>query len=227
MKEFSRRGFLQGVSLAAAARPQAAVAQGAAYRHRTQFDAQLLAESSDPLVAANHGRQMRELPGGRVQTALAWGGTKPRVRVYEDRKPARDYPLEGVPSAPVMAGEHVFYSAGTTLYQDGKPLSGAYGRLLDAVAAPDGGVVLALERAGQLELQGLANAGKPVAVDEVAGRASLEFDPAGLLHIAYEKRQGIEYRVYRGGVLQHGERAAEAYGFHPVLLAHDGAIVLA
>ncbi len=228
MTGFNRRRFLQGVSLAAAAKPQAAPAQAREYPHRTQFDAQLLAESYDPMLAANHGRQMRELSGGRIATALAWGGSKPRVQLYEDRKLAHEYPVDGVPSAPVLVGEHVLYSVGNSVYQDGSRLSGISGALLDAAVEPGDATVLALVQAGRLQLVGIGgSAWKTVAVDDGVDGASIEFDAAGRLHVAYEKRQGIEYRVYANGALQHGERVAEAYGFHPVLLAHDGAMILA
>ena len=60
----NRSGFtgdgLQARSLAAAAKPQATPAEAREYPHRTQFDSQLLAESYDPLIVANHGRQMQE-----------------------------------------------------------------------------------------------------------------------------------------------------------------------
>jgi hypothetical protein len=218
---FTRRGFLQSTTLAAAlAGPQAGTSAAAEQRHRTQFDAQLLAESFDPLIAVNHGRQVQVTAAGEVLTALAWGGANPRVRVYKDRAVAEEYSLRGVPSAPVLTGGHVLYSAGATVYRGREPWPGITGTLLDAVTAPDGSPILALVHDGRLTVAG-------VKVDDGVGRASIELDAAGALHVAYEKRQGIEYRVYEKDVERHSERVAEAYGSHPVLLAHKGAIILA
>src|ERR1019366_6696023 len=110
----TRRGFIQSAALAAAARPQTARPAAQEHPHRTQFDAQLLAESFDPLIAANHGRQMRVLPNGDVETALAWGGSKPRIRRFLNRETIAEYPLEGTPSAPIFSGEQILYSVGNT-----------------------------------------------------------------------------------------------------------------
>ena len=77
---FSRRNLIKGVVLAASAeQPQRASAGAPAYLHRTQFDAQLLAESYDPMLVTNHGRHACAMADGTVRTALAWGGEKPRV----------------------------------------------------------------------------------------------------------------------------------------------------
>ncbi len=226
MSKVSRRGFLQGAALAAGT-PQSAKSATQDHLHRTQFDAQLLAESYDPLVAANHGRQMSVRPNGDIRTALAWNGNKPRVLVYNNRDVVEEFSLSGVPSPPVLAGEHVWYSAGTTIFRGRDRHAGIEGTLVDAAMASDGSTWLAVNAGGRLGLAMVgARAPKLIPVDDGAGRASLEFDSTGALHVAYEKRQGIEYRIYERGVLRYSERAAEAYGFHPVLLAHKHGLLL-
>ena len=226
---FTRRGFLQGTTLAAAAAsPQSGTPQRRGYTHRTQFDAQLLAESYDPLLVANHGRHLRISPNGDVRTALAWGGDKPRLRLYKNRELAEEYPLSGLPSAPVLTADHVWYSVGTVVYRGREQFPGIQGKLLDAATASNGATVLAFSAEDRLRLALLGTQGpKFVPVDEGVGRASLEFDFSGALHVAYEKRYGIEHRIFENGLLRQSERVAEAYGFHPVLLGHNGDVILA
>ena len=245
MKRFdrvTRRGFLKSSSAALA--PAASLGQqgapAVAVRHRTQFDEQLLAgsQSSDPVVAANHGRHM--VVSHAVMTALSWAGAKPVLRVWNDRRLLAAHPLAANPSAPVLAGSALWISAGGSILRASpahaapEPVPGLTGVLLDAVPAPDGRTVLVFSHEGKLWLAAVGESGlERTAVDAGAGRASLEFDSAGALHLAYEKRQGIEYRRYdvRGSLEKakpaHAERVAEAFGFHPVLLAANGRLLLA
>ena len=97
-----------------------------------------------------------------------------------------------------------------------------------------GKTILALSRDGLLSLVVFDDGGlESKVIDEDAGRACIEHDENGRLHLAFEKRQGIEYRQFeievsgRKPTLKVAERVAEAFGSHPTLLAHDGRVILA
>jgi len=100
----TRRGFLQGASLATASSAtgmppprQAGPDAGARRRYRTQFDHELLAESQSehPTVVANDGRQVLVLPGGDTVAALSWGVPAPVVRLWRDRRLVAAHRLAG------------------------------------------------------------------------------------------------------------------------------------
>lgn len=227
---FTRRGFLQsGAALAAASSAQTQPAKQAAgtTQHRTQFDKQLLAESDDAPVVSNSGRQMLARGSDSVRTAIAWGGSKPRVCIYRDLRMEQEFALDSTPSAPVLLGDDVLFSSGKTVYRGNKTVSGLTGTLADAVEAPSGPIYAAINDGGRLSFVTIG-AGIPrvAVIDTGAGRASLDIDPGGAVHLVYEKRQGLEYRVLENGKVRHSERAAEAYGFEPVVMAENGAIII-
>ena len=240
MSKLSRRRFLGNSAAAAGALAAPAPAQQPAQTlRRTQFDKQLLAgsDSSDPALAANHGRQIVVLPDGESVIALAGGGKSPKVSVWRGRDLVRAYPLDGAPSAPVLldSGVLLVSAGGAILWEKsvGGALSaipGVRGALLDAVSGPNGTTVLAVSDGGRLSLlwQGAGSVAR-TEVDSGAGRATLDLDHSGVLHLAYEKKQGIEYRSYSSESRKqlHAERVAEAFGFHPVLLAARNRLVLA
>ena len=249
MRKISRRQWLgttsAGTFLSAAAQTRAAAQQAGSGPHRTQFDGNLLVESAAPPVPGNQGRQMLALPDGSVITALAWNGAAPVLRIWRDRAPVAQHKLPGGISSPLLVGARqgdpvLWISAGgrvaSTRDWAAPPaeVAGVQGDLLDAASSPDGRTALAVARSGRLFLIAVTKGGlEETAVDDGAGRASLDFDSAGHLHLAFEKRQGIEYRRYdakrgfRNASPVESGRAAEAFGFFPVILAHSGRVVLA
>jgi hypothetical protein len=80
---------------------------GEAPRVHTQFDAQLLDAGAPaaPSIGRNHGRQVVALPDGTTLTALAFGGERPRLRLWQNRQLMADHPLEIEPAAPVLTAQ--------------------------------------------------------------------------------------------------------------------------
>lgn len=213
---------------------------------RTQFDSQVFyhhAESTLPLLR-NHGRHLLVRPDGSILTVLTWGGAAPCLRVWEGRTLAAEHALPAEPDAACLldAGSgnlQVWFSCGGEIFRADSPQAapapwGARGTLQDIVLLPDGRVAAAVKRDADLFLlTGDGTRFDEAHMDDGAGRACLELDADGHLHIAYEKRQGIEYRCVapefdiRSLQFTRAERAAQAYGAHPVLLAHGRFLLLA
>ncbi|MBI4023787.1 MAG: hypothetical protein HY360_02335 [Verrucomicrobia bacterium] len=210
--------------------------------HRTQFDGELLAESKAAVVCRNHGRQVLALEDGSVFTALVWAGDAPVLRVWKGRELAAEHFLNGQPSAPCLVSDG---KGGVTLWisVDDKvcslspltkapmPVEGRPGVIQDVAVGSNGRVFLAVQRGTGLYLASTDSKSSDVfCVDDQAGQASLEFDTAGRLHLAFEKKHGIEYRQFQTDApalkTVRNERPAGAFGYAPVLLAHDGKIFL-
>jgi hypothetical protein len=249
VRNLSRREWLGTTSVAsclsAAAQAPTAALQTGSGLHRTQFDSNLLVESAAPPGPGNQGRQMLASPDGSVVTALAWDGPAPVLRIWRDRATIAQHKLPGGVSSPLLVGARqgqpvLWISAGSRIARTSDwaappaEVAGVQGDLLDAATAPDGRTVLAVGRTGRLVLVAVTK-GSPeeTVVDDGAGRASLDFDNTGHLHLAFEKRQGIEYRRYDAKRGFHNAspvecgRAAEAFGSFPVILAHSGRVLLA
>ncbi|MGA2329830.1 MAG: hypothetical protein ABSH05_26575 [Bryobacteraceae bacterium] len=246
MKKLSRRQWLGTTSAGAlwtsVAQEPAAAQQAGPSLHRTQFDDNLLAEIPAPPVPGNQGRQMLATADGAVLTALAWVGGV--LRIWRDRAAVAQHNIPSGASSPILlegqqGNPTLWISAAGRVARarewasPPEDVERVRGELLDAAAMPDGRTVLALSRSGLLSLTAIGKGSiEETVVDQGAGRASLDFDPAGYLHLVFEKRQGIEYRRYdanhglRNASLVHAERAAEAYGFHPVVMAHGGRVLL-
>lgn len=217
-------------------------------RRATQFDEQLLPAShaSAPAIARNHGRQLLVQPDGATHTAMAYGGDNPVLRLWQDRRLLAEHPLDSGPTAPILVADNanaitVWLSLANQVHhaadpvQAPTPVAGWLGAVEDAVALADGATLLAVNDGGQLSLALWRNGtlAETCAIDYNAGHACLDLDEAGNLHLACEKDQGIEYRCYSAASslaeMSAGTscRAAEAYGFHPVVLAHAGVVILA
>ena len=179
---------------------------------------------------------------GSVVTALAWGGDSPALRGWVGHELIAEHPLSGLPSTPCLLANGKD-SVTLWLTVDGKvhsssalteapvPMKQGEGILEDVAADSVGRTVLALRRGTSLALV-RADAGESeLLLDENASHASVEFDEAGTLHVAFEKLHGIEYCQLQldGSKLQviRSERVAQPFGSHPVLLAHDGRLFLA
>ena len=193
----------------------------------------------------NTGRQVVALPNGSVVAALAIGGEKPALLIWKGHTLLRRDALAGPPSAPLLlAGPGgtvaIWISADGIVYRApdlGAPLAavdGLRGTLEDAADSPDGGVDLLLSERGDLALALFKDAVLGEAqIDTRTGRASLEFDDSGDLHLAYEKGRGIGYRRLAPGFsfdsfqLFAFRAGVEAFGFYPTLLAANGRLFLA
>lgn len=213
---------------------------------RSQFDPQLLRESiAEHLpVCRNHGRQVVSLADGTVATALSWGGAKPVLKTWLGHKLLAEHPLDGSPSAPCLLagtgnGVELWLSVGEqvchakTLSSRPEPVAGVTGELLDAVIDPHGGTILALRSQNRLQLL-VVESRVSVNVDEDTGRASLECDEAGHLHVVYEKQWRLECRMYdvrksltASSQTVKSERIAEPFASHPVIVAHGDDLIVA
>lgn len=211
----------------------------AASQHRTQFDEQLPYRDIDgsTLVLAN--RNCLTLPDGSTLTALAWCGDTPMLRLWRDRTLLAKIPLEGEPGASCLVGQdeasaRLWLSVSGVIYTSPiaklqlQRVAGLRGTLHDVTTDAAGHTVMALTYEGRVTLASIRNSSiDTIAVDDDAGRPCLEVDGAGRVHLAYEKRQGIEYRRYDDGTAAVTERAAEAFGFHPALLVAGDQVLLA
>ncbi len=207
---------------------------------RTQFDPTLLrgSEADFPVLNANHGRSVMVQSDGETLTALARAGEKPAVRIWRGNDLAREHSLTGRPSAPCFLENGAWWVSA-----DDRPLrgerwdmppvavTGLTGTVQDVLIFKARTVIL-LQAEDRLQLAIEAHP-ELLTLDENCGRATMDVDSGGRLHVVYEKRMGLEYRVLetpKGQVLPqviHAERVAEAYGFHPVVLTADGRIVIA
>ena len=188
--------------------------------HRTQFDSSLLTETAGPPLIDNQGRQMLALPDGAMLTVFAWGR---EVRIWRDRLLVAEHTFDAPVTAPqlVPPGELWLSCAGRVLHAADvrtMPTPVCEGTLL-AVA----GAALAILREDRLILR--AGATETI-VDDSVSRAALDIDPAGRIHLAYEKRYAIEYRCFGpGGAI--AEHVAEPFGSHPTVLVHQGRVLIA
>lgn len=191
------------------------------------------------LYQSNGGRQVAFSPDGAVLTALAWEGPRPRVSVWRDREPAVARALSHSPSPPILISRPkqtpaLLFSAGGDVCLaepfDAPPakVPGIQGILLDAAASEDGSRVLAVDRAGSLVLYWPDRRTEAEIPGVKAGRASLDFDSHGELHIAHENLEGIQYtRFDANRKLVHSAMLARPYSFHPVLLWAGDRLILA
>ena len=223
------------------------------WRHRTQFDKELLPESvsDSSSVCLNNGRQVLIQSDGSLISALVWHEPGPVLKIWKNRSLTSEHSLPNVSTAPILTTNstgqiNVWLSidgvvhlcpapdkAPAPLKPPGseEPIAGD---LLDLCVRPAGGTAFAVTRGSSLVLIVMSSE-KCIEriIDENAGRASLTIDAAGRIHLAYEKLQGIEYRVLEGDVFDPGaeylctERAAEAFGFWPVVLVDGDSVFLA
>lgn len=249
----SRRDFLKtsglvAVSSQAAQAPTVASpaqsAPEAPFPHRTQFDPQLLRGSQGRglAIASSSGRQLCCDGQNRLITGLAWTGPNPILRVWRDREIVAEHPLSGPPCAPVLLANdqdaEIWISAGELVYRipaiGQEPAAvGLRGLLQDGCRLPNGQVLLALLEDGKLTLCVFDKSGSKIGViDDGAGRASLDMDSSGALHLVYEKRQGLEYRRFDAGSdlvktpASRQERIAEAFGSYPAVLSFRNSLLV-
>jgi hypothetical protein len=193
-----------------------------AWMHRSPLDDQLLAQwaADAALITANHGRHLRVAADGCVWSALAFAGAAAQVVVYRDRQIVAQHATASPPSPPCLDERyHCWYSVGDTLYCDGR--EAGRGSLLDVTQD-----VLAVTVDGALELRRIG--GASVSLSEGAGRASLAVD-GRVVHVVFEQAMGLEYREISLEALavQARGRIAEAFARDPVVLAHEGDLLVA
>ena len=212
--------------------------------HRTQFDENLLHHSDSPSrrVLTNRSRGLFASADGTDLTAIAFAEERPVLRVWRGAESLAAHDLAGRPSScfwvPTDGGLELWLSCEAAVYRcpDARSapqrVGGTHGLLQDVVADGDGRLFLAVSQNGKLNvLVREGNEETETPIDDETGAASLAVDDRGELHLAYEKLQGIEYRHLRisarGVSTLRKERAAEAFGFQPVILAHGGRMILA
>lgn len=249
----TRRNFLRNSSLAGVVagspvrgenQQEAGPVEPRPALHRTQFDQQLLfGHECAASALSNQGRQMIHVDGA-THTALAGCGNSPVLRLWRNYELIAEHKLPDQASPPslVMAGDRpsLWISIGGVVCccrpvsEPPRPVSNLKGEIRDAVALSNGSVLLAISQGPQLTLvrcQGETI--EQTLADDDAGHASLELDESGIVHLAFEKRQGIEYRAYdarksfRDAKPLFTERVAEAFGSQPVLLAYGRVLLLA
>lgn len=159
------------------------------------------------------------------------------IRVWHDLTLVWTVPTSGRASAPCFVetsqGWEIWFSTGegklVVANEDGgtRAVEAIQGELQDAVRLANRVLVL-VRRDDQLWLHAIGSTTESLLVDREAGRSVLETDYRGRIHIAYEKREGIEYRRYDtwSEVPARAERAAEAFGFHPSLLTIRDTVIL-